>query len=202
MLHLLILKVSVFVKISVWILDSGTFDHNCCDINIFKHYDHINIKPNTIVIPDGLHVKIKCIRSVSLNNGLKLKKVLYVLGFQYKIDLYTYILCQYQNAKIIFVTNIYIYIRKVPLMYPLLLGRLRNNLYYLEDKLILANDNKHTQMTKLLFMSIHDISENKGPHSYTTCLQSRGCNNAEIAKLWHFTLGHTPFNRLHVIIHD
>ena len=87
----------------VWILDSGTTDHICCDINIFKHYSHIN-KQFTIVIPDGSHVLIKYIGTIELGNGLKLNKVLYVPGFQYNL-ISIYKLCQDQNVKISFITN-------------------------------------------------------------------------------------------------
>ena len=83
-------------------------------------------------------------------------------------------------------------------MKPLLLGRMRNNIYYVEENLTLGNANKHTQRGKLLSMNT-SLSENKKSPPTTTCLQSRGSNNIEIAKLWHLRLGHIPFNRLHIV---
>lgn len=44
-----------------WILDSGAFDHICCDISIFKTHDIIKGKQNTIIIPDGAQVRVKLI---------------------------------------------------------------------------------------------------------------------------------------------
>ena len=90
---------------SIWILNSGASDYICCDIAFFKHFEHIHNKQNTVIIPDGSHVKIKYIGTIRLNNGLKLNKVLYVPGFQYNL-ISIHKLCKDHNAKISFGLNI------------------------------------------------------------------------------------------------
>lgn len=165
------------LKNSVGILDSGASDHICCDITLFKH---INNKKNTIIIPDGSYVKIKYIGTIKLSNGLKLNKVLYVPDFQYNLISINK-LCKEHNAKISFIANVCV--MQGPLMKPLLLGKMRNSLYYVEENLTLANANKHTQWARLLSMNT-SLFENKESPSFT-CLQSGGSNNIEIAKLWH-----------------
>ena len=109
-------------KSSLWILDSAASDHICCDISLFQHYDPINNKQNTIVIPDGSHAKVKYIGSIRLNNGLTLKKVLYVLDFQYNL-VSIHRLCLDNNAKVTFVANNCV--MQELLKKPLLLGRVK-----------------------------------------------------------------------------
>ena len=52
------------LKHSRWILDSGTSDHICCDISLFKKHDVLIGKQNTIIIPGGAQVRVKFIGTV------------------------------------------------------------------------------------------------------------------------------------------
>ena len=98
-------------------------------------------KKNTTVIPNGSHVKIKHIGTVRLKSGLTLNKVLYVPKLQY-IMISLRKLCQDRNAKVNFFANIRV--MQGPLVKPLLLGRMRNNFYYVEEKWTFASFSEHT----------------------------------------------------------
>lgn len=45
------------------------------------------------------------------------------------------------------------------------------------------------------------VNEQSSP-APTVCLQTGSLNNIEKIKLWHLRLGHTPFNRLNIVLPD
>lgn len=94
-----------FVRTTKWILDSGASDHICCDLTLFNHYKALTGRHNSIIIPDGAHVKIKFFGSVQLNNGLKLHGVLYVPDFKYNL-ISVHRLCLDKKIKISFVADL------------------------------------------------------------------------------------------------
>ena len=122
-----------FLNHSRWILDSGASDQIYCDISLFKKHDVLKGKQNTIIIPDGAQVRVKFIGTVWLNNALKLNRVLYVPDFKYNL-ISVHKLCLDRNIKIIFVANMCV--MQETLKKPLLLGKLKNNLYFVEERLV------------------------------------------------------------------
>lgn len=163
---------------------------------MFKHYDTISNKHNKVVIPYGTHVKVKCIGTVHLNNGLELNKVLYVSGFQYNL-VSIHKLCCDRNAVIKFATDICVI--QEPLMKSLLLGRLKNNIYYVEEELTISTSTMLLQLENSYSLSLSTFKNKETYHHPTACAQNKASNNTEKIKLWHLRLGHIPFNRLQVV---
>lgn len=83
-------------------------------------------------------------------------------------------------------------------MKPLLLGRLKNHLYYVEEILTLATPIMFMQLRQHNPMPITAL-KNKRIGYPTTCVQNKTSSNIDNIELWHLRLGHIPFNRLHVI---
>ncbi|CAO2814010.1 unnamed protein product, partial [Amaranthus hypochondriacus] len=91
-----------------------------------------------------------------------------------------------------------LHILKEALKKPLLLGRLRSNLYYVEDKLVpIAHED-------LLQLCRPPITENRSKTTLNTtvCVQEEDSQSLEKIKLWHLRLGHMPFNRLQIVFPD
>ena len=65
----------------IWIVDSGTTDHMCNDINNFTNVRFLRNYNHEITIPDGSEHKVDKIRDVKLNNAIVLKMFCLFLNF-------------------------------------------------------------------------------------------------------------------------
>ena len=79
----------------------------------------------------------------------------------------------------------------------MLLGRLRNNLYYIEEKLVPV-----AQETFLQPYNHSTMNKNEDSYNSTACVEERLSHNLEKIKLWHLRLGYIPFNRLDIVFPD
>ena len=78
---------------------------------------------------------------------------------------------------------------------PLLLGKLRNNLYFVEERLVpIANGD----LMKKYEIPINE-SKNKDIYKSVVCLQGKMTQSLEKIKLWHLRLRHMPFSRLQIL---
>ena len=153
-----------------------------------------------MTIPDGTHVRVKYLGTVHLNNGLILNEVLYVPGFQYNL-VSVHRLCWNKTINVSFVTEFCVI--QEPLMRPLLLGRLRNNLYYVEENMTLATPTMLMQLGKSYFPTSSVIKDKDKKTQYPiVCAHNKSSNNIEKIKLWHLRPDHIPFSRLQVVFPD
>lgn len=68
-----------------WIIDSGASDHMCHNLDLFSEYKLLDSDEHMITIPNGKKVTMRCVGSVKLQNGIVLKKVLFVPDFQFNL---------------------------------------------------------------------------------------------------------------------
>ena len=82
---------------------------------------------------------------------------------------------------------------------PLLLGRLGNNLYYVEDNLVPIAHEDFLKLCK------SPTTENRNKTTLNTTvffMQEEDSLSLEKIKLWHHRLGHMSFNRLQTVFPD
>ena len=161
--------------------------HLCLDSNNFLYGKH-----NTIIIPDCIQVKVKMVGTVKLDNGLELKRVLYVPDFKYNL-ISVHKLCLDKNIKISFIVDLCV--MQDGLKKPLLLGKLRNNLYYAEEKLVSMTNETLSQQ----YISSAEAYKNKNTHNAARCVQEKMSLSQEKIELWYLRLEHMPFNRLNIV---
>ncbi|XP_074323025.1 uncharacterized protein LOC141659974 [Apium graveolens] len=153
-----------------WIVDSGSTDHICPNIEQFQSYEVLKATDSFITVPDGRKVKVLHIGTVKLSNDIILQKVLHVPDFHFRLISIAK-LCEDLKCQVVFTENQY-FIQGLSQNRPqILLGRLNNGLYSLSGSMETASS----------------ISSS-----------SRLCNasylsTAETAKLWHLRMGHLPF---------
>jgi gag-pre-integrase-like protein/integrase-like protein len=88
-----------------------------------------------------------------------------------------------------------------PLMKPLLLGRLKNHLCYVEETLTTATSDMMVQLKQLGSLPMMTL-KNKRLANLAVCAQNKTSSNLDNIKLWHLRLGYMPFNRLHIVFPD
>ena len=168
------------------------FDHIYCDISLFKKHDVLKGKQNTIIILDGAQVRVKFIGTVWLNNGLRLNRVLYVPDFKYNL-ISVHKLCLDRIIKISFVADMCV--MQEALKKPLLLSKLKNNLYFAKEKLV--------PIAKEDFLKLYGTpiieGRNKVTYKSIVYMQEKMTQNLEKIKLWHLRLRHMPLSRLQIM---
>ena len=68
-----------------WVIDVGATDHMCCELSMFDNIKSLNDQHHTMVVLDGRKIKVESSGNVTLHNGICLKKVLYILEFNYNL---------------------------------------------------------------------------------------------------------------------
>ena len=68
-----------------WIVDSGTSDHICLNLNSFINYTKVEGKPQFVTIPNRIQFRVEIIGTVRLDNGVILKNILYVPRFYFNL---------------------------------------------------------------------------------------------------------------------
>ncbi|KAL2895187.1 Retrovirus-related Pol polyprotein from transposon RE2 [Bienertia sinuspersici] len=152
----------------------------CHDLSMFHTLDELHDCSTFITIPNGTKLQITHVGTVKLNGGISLNGVLYVHHFQFNLVSIPKI-CHYFDCSAIF-TNSKCLIQG-PSMRQLLLGSLKNGLYYLNDALL------HCSIPT-------SFSSIAGTASTESIVSPK-------VKLWHVRLGHLPFNQLrHLSVFD
>ena len=158
-----------------WILDSGSTDHICPNLDSFISYDIVDDKDSFITIPDGTKVQVTHIGTVKVNDDLTLHKVLYVPQFQFRL-ISVNKLCADLKCNIIF-SDDQCFIQGHSLKRPqILLGRLSGGLYCVQNTITTQNQDQskfcHTAVSK----------------------------DVEDTRLWHLRMGHLPFSKLQLLL--
>lgn len=154
-----------------WIVDSGATDHMCHDLDVFSSYTEIIDKTSTITIPNGKHVSITHRGTVHLSNDIVLTEVLYVHEFKFNLVSIPKI-CKDLKCDVMF-NDLGCFLQG-PSLRPLLLGKLKNGLYYLENSLSIHHDSPSTPPS---------LANNVSSSSSTSQITTK-------TKLWHLRMGH------------
>ncbi|XP_074364966.1 uncharacterized protein LOC141706032 [Apium graveolens] len=155
-----------------WIIDSGSTDHICPNIDQFTTYKVVTETDNTITIPDGKKIRVFHIGIVKLNDEIILKDVLHVPDFQFKL-ISVAKLCKDFSCQVMF-TDEKCFIQGHFLKGPQIqLGSLSNGLYTVPHSAPLLDVKRCNAI----------ISK-----------------NLEEAKLWHLRMRHLPFSQLKMIV--
>uniref|UniRef100_A0A803L939 ABC transporter domain-containing protein n=1 Tax=Chenopodium quinoa TaxID=63459 RepID=A0A803L939_CHEQI len=159
---------------SKWIIDSGATDHICSNLEWFVDYSVFDKSVKTITIADGKKAEIKHIGDVKIGNGIILKNVLHVLGFQFNL-ISTHKLCKDLSCDIIF-THDKCMIQDHSQRFTPVLGKLDSGLYAVSDKVDIENKEFCMEKESEALVSVNDE-----------------------VKLWHLRIGHLPFEKLHLV---
>ncbi|KAL8155975.1 hypothetical protein AgCh_001144 [Apium graveolens] len=155
-----------------WIIDSGSTDHICPNIDQFTTYKVVTETDNTITIPGGKKIRVFHIGIVKLNDEIILKDVLHVPDFQFKL-ISVAKLCKDFSCQVMF-TDEKCFIQGHFLKGPQIqLGSLSNGLYTVPHSAPLLDVKRCNAI----------ISK-----------------NLEEAKLWHLRMRHLPFSQLKMIV--
>ncbi|KAL2941800.1 Retrovirus-related Pol polyprotein from transposon TNT 1-94 [Bienertia sinuspersici] len=160
-----------------WVLDSGATDHMTHDLSMFHSLHDIESSQGSITIPDGTKIQIKYSGDIELQHGLSLRDVLYVPHFKFNLISIPK-LCQDMDCTAMF-TDSKCFVQGLS-MRPMLLGSLRNGLYYLDDSLM---NSSTVDIDKTSSKPLANISTSSVVADHNT-------------KLWHLRLGHIPFSQL------
>lgn len=164
-----------------WIIDSGASDHMTFDLNLFESYHPLQHNEHTITIPDGRHIAVKCIGTISLPSGIKLKNVLYVPQFRFNL-ISTHRLCQDLNCDVIFNSN-GCFVQDLSMREPWLLGKVKQGLYYVDNLLdAFSGSTPNKTHPRTGYITAHETCSSS--HIASTDMHHK-------AKLWHLRLGHT-----------
>uniref|UniRef100_A0A803MYU7 Retrotransposon Copia-like N-terminal domain-containing protein n=1 Tax=Chenopodium quinoa TaxID=63459 RepID=A0A803MYU7_CHEQI len=163
-----------------WILDSAATDHMCFDSSLFDTLHQYSGTENLITIPNGKQVAITHLGTITLNSQITLSNVLYVPDFRYNLISIPK-LCKDLNCHATF-TNNDCYIQGSSHK-PILLGKLKNGLYCLEDSVLEKRDLTTPFAAATPNSTFNSIDANK-------------------VKLWHLRLGHIPVSKLHFVVCD
>lgn len=158
-----------------WIINSGSTDHICPNIDVFDHYESMSDHNNFITIPNGTRIKVlhKC--SVRLNKDIILNDVLHVPDFCFRLIPVTK-LCQDLSCHIMFI-----------------------------DKDCFIQGLAQNRTSILLDSSINGLYRNSTNFAtVSTQIPGAHCNavvssTEDLIKVWHLRLGHLPVSQLNLV---
>ena len=81
---------------------------------------------------------------------------------------------------------------------PLLLSKLKNNLYFVEERLVPIENGDLLN----IYGTPTNESNNTDTYKSIVCLQEKVTQSLEKVKLWPLRLGHMPFSRLEILFLD
>lgn len=189
----------------LWILDSGATDHITPHLSHFTTYKRVTGPQNHISTANGHQAEIKHIGSVRLKHNLVLHNVLHVPDFRFNLISINK-LTSHLNCQISFSSS-HCFIQVHSMSTPMLLGKHKNGLYYVDTQLKKEDDLYNTNIVaNSTVMPFVESSANKFCNGVSLSDQNSYCNVSHIPRnekfsllLWHLRLGHLPFNKLHLI---
>ena len=158
-------------------------------MNLFESYHPLKHNEHTITILDGRQIEVKCIGTVFLPSGIKLKNILFVPQIRFNL-ISTHKPCKDLNYNVIFNSNGCI-VQDLSMREPWLLGKIKQGLYY-ADNLIDAFSGSATNKTHKMTCYITTYETCSSSHVSSTDMHHK-------AKLWHLRLGHIPFHKLKLL---
>uniref|UniRef100_A0A803LHJ5 Retrovirus-related Pol polyprotein from transposon TNT 1-94-like beta-barrel domain-containing protein n=1 Tax=Chenopodium quinoa TaxID=63459 RepID=A0A803LHJ5_CHEQI len=139
-----------------WIIDSGATDHMCSSLDLFDTYHKYNKYPNTITVANGKQVTVEHIGNMTFQNGIILKNVLHVPGFQFNL-ISTHKLCKDLGYDIKFTHDTCV-IQDPIKNSSLVLGKLDSGLYAVKDTNKEVQQNS-TVMSEPFILSTDSVSD-------------------------------------------
>ncbi|KAL2935775.1 Retrovirus-related Pol polyprotein from transposon RE1, partial [Bienertia sinuspersici] len=181
-----------------WILDSGATHHMTNNKEMMKEFIEVEDSPK-ISLPIGETSGIKGVGKVILKNGIELKNVMWIPSFKQNL-LSIHKLTRDTGCKVIIMANCCII--QDENTSDVGVGKVEKGLYYLENESL-------TEMLRKLKESaegrLYEIKENHECSAMTVESELsvpnriQGTKRMSGTELWHFRLGHAPYDRIHKI---
>lgn len=156
-----------------WILDSGSTDHMCANLDMFDTYMKFEGSNNSVTVPNGRKIQIVYVGTVSLNDTIVLHYVFHVPDFHFNL-VSVKKLCQDLQCHLVFTNDTCFVQDPLQKKHPLPLGNKKIGLYTVKTA------------------KVHDKVK-KNSSSPIIC-----CTSIEETKMWHLRLDHIPFPQLKI----
>ena len=197
-----------------WILDSGATDHISPHLSSFVNYKRVFGPNNYISTANGHKAEIKHIGEVKLTSNITLSNVLHVPEFHFNLisinKISSDLCCEISFSPTLCV------IQGPSMSKPLLLGRHKNGLYYVDSTLVVHDEKQNTKILSPQNSFASHLHSSFSPHvcknemdqtkndvtfvpKNISCNASHDLNEKGDALLWHLRLGHLPFHRFNLI---